>query len=85
MRHRIFTVLIRLFVERIELIPPAIVAEVKDAVIERNRVPIAKHGRFLSPILARVLASGTAAEAAIIERNLTFAYASAASSAGSCR
>jgi hypothetical protein len=75
----------RVFVGRIELLTPAIVAEVKHAVLERNRTTIAKHGRFLKPILARALASSTAAESAIIERNLAFAYASAAPPAGSCR
>jgi hypothetical protein len=75
----------RVFVGRIELLTPAIVAEVKNAVIERNRAPIAKYGRFLRPILARVLASSTAAEAALIQGNLSFAYTSAAPSAGSCR
>jgi hypothetical protein len=75
----------RVFVGRIELLTPAIVAEVKDAVIERHRAPIAKYGRFLKPILARALASSTAAEAAIIERNLSFAYASAAPAPGGCR
>ena len=75
----------RVFVGRIELITPAIVAEVKDGILRGDRVPIAKYARFLRPILARAVASSTAAEAANIERNLSFAYASVALPAGACR
>jgi hypothetical protein len=75
----------RVFVGRIELITPALVAEVKNAVLERNRATIARHGRFLKPILARILASSTAAESAIVHRNLAFAYESASPAPGGCR
>jgi len=74
----------RVFVGRIELITPAIVAEVKKAVLARERAPIVKYGRFLKPILARVAASGSAAETAIIQQNLSFAYATAAPWAAGC-
>ena len=74
----------RVFVGRIELITPAIVAEVKKAVLAQERAPIVKYGRFLKPILARVAASSTAAETAIIQQNLSFAYATAAPLAGGC-
>ena len=67
----------RVFVGRIELITPAIVAEVKKAVLARERGPIVKYGRFLKPILARVAAASTAAETAIIQQNLSFVYATA--------
>jgi len=75
----------RVFVGRIELLTPAVVAEVKEAVLTRDRRPIAKHGRFLKPLLARVVASSTAAEAVTVQRNLSFAYASASPAAGACR
>ena len=74
----------RVFVGRIELITPAIVAEVKAGVLARDRAPIAKYGRFLKPILARIVASSTPAEAVTIERNLSFVYASAAPARGAC-
>jgi hypothetical protein len=74
----------RVFVGRIELITPAIVAEVKDGILRRDRAPIAKYGRFLRPILARITSSSTAAEAVTIDRNISFAYASAAPAPGSC-
>jgi hypothetical protein len=74
----------RVFVGRIELITPAIVGEVKAGVLARDRAPIAKYGRFLKPILARIVASSTAAEAVTIERNVSFAYASAAPAPGAC-
>jgi hypothetical protein len=74
----------RVFVGRIEIITPAIVAEVKAGVLARDRAPIAKYGRFLKPILARITSRSTAAEAVIIERNLSFAYASAAPAPGAC-
>ena len=67
----------RVFVGRIELITPAIVAEVKKAVLAKERGPIVKYGRFLKPILARVATSSTAAETAIIQQNLSFVYATA--------
>ena len=74
----------RVFVGRIELITPAIVAEVKDGILRRDPAPIAKYGRFLRPILGRVLASSTPAEAVTLERHMSFAYASAAPTPGSC-
>jgi hypothetical protein len=74
----------RVFVGRIELITPAIVADVKKAVLTRERAPIVKYGRFLKPILARVAASSTAAETAIIQQHLSFAYATAAPVAAGC-
>ena len=74
----------RVFVGRIELITPAIVAEVKKAVLAKERAPIVKYGRFLKPILARVAASSTAAETAIIQQNLSFVYATAAPLAAGC-
>jgi hypothetical protein len=74
----------RVFVGRIELITPAIVAEVKKAVLARERAPIVKYGRFLAPILARIAATSNAAETAIMQQNLSFAYATAAPTAGGC-
>jgi len=74
----------RVFVGRIELITPAIVAEVKKAVLARDRPPIVKYGRFLKPILARIAASSTAAETALIQQNVSFAYATAAPVAAGC-
>ena len=75
----------RVFVGRIELITPSVVDEVKEAVLRRDRGVLVRHARFLRPILARVLASSTAAEAVAIERNLSAAYASVAPAAGVCK
>ena len=55
----------------------AIVAERKKALLARERAPIVKYGRFLKPILARVAASSTAAETAILQQNMSFVYATA--------
>ncbi len=74
----------RVFVGRIEIITPAIVAEVKAGVLARDRAPIAKYGRFLKPILSRIVATSTPAEAVTIQRNVSFAYASAAPAPGGC-
>ena len=74
----------RVFVGRIELITPAIVAEVKKAVLARERAPIVKYGRFLKPILSRIAASSTAAETALIQQNVSFAYTTAAPVAAGC-
>jgi len=79
------TSIARVFVGRIELITPAMVAAVKDAVIERRAAPIVKHGRFLKPILARALATSSAAESALIQQNVSFAYTAAAPAPGGCR
>jgi len=75
----------RVFVGRIELITPSVVSEVKDAVLRRDRATIVKYGRFLRPIIARVVASSTAAEAVALERNLSFAYGSVSPPPGVCR
>ena len=75
----------RVFVGRIELITPAIVAEVKDGILRRDRAPIAKYGRFLKPILARMTSSSTAAEAVTVDRNISFAYAAASPLPGACQ
>jgi hypothetical protein len=74
----------RVFVGRIELITPAIVAEVKEGILRSDRAPIAKYGRFLRPILSRIRSSSTAAEAVTIERNISFAYAAASPLPGAC-
>ena len=74
----------RVFVGRIEIITPAIVAEVKAGVLARDRAPIAKYGRFLKPILSRIVAKSTPAEAVTIQSNLSFAYAAAAPAPGAC-
>ena len=75
----------RVFVGRIELVTPSLIDEVKAAVLRRDRAVLVKHARFLRPIVARVLASSTAAEAVAIERNLSAAYASVAPAAGGCK
>ena len=74
----------RVFVGRIEIITPAIVAEVKAGVLARDRAPIAKYGRFLKPIMSRIIAKSTPAEAATIQGNVSFAYAAAAPVPGAC-
>jgi hypothetical protein len=75
----------RVFVGRIELITPSVVDEVKEAILRRDRGVLARHARFLRPIIARVLASSTTDEAVAIERNLSFAYSSVAPTAGGCK
>jgi hypothetical protein len=74
----------RVFVGRIEIITPAIVAEVKAGVLAGDRAPIAKYGRFFKPILSRIVATSTPAEAVTIQRNVSFAYAAAAPAPGGC-
>ncbi len=74
----------RVFVGRIELVTPSVVDEVKQAILRRDRGVLARHARFLRPIVARVLASSTAAEAVAVERNLSFAYSSVAPPAVGC-
>jgi hypothetical protein len=74
----------RVFVGRVELITPSVVDDVRQAVLRRDRAVLAKHARFLRPIVARVLASSTDAEAVAVERNLPAAYASVAPAAGVC-
>jgi hypothetical protein len=65
----------RVFVGRIELITPAVVREVKEALSKRDRATIAKHARFLKPILARAIDPSTVADPAV-QKSMTFAYAS---------
>ena len=74
----------RVFVGRIELVTPSVVDEVKQAILRKDRGVLARHARFLRPIVARVLASSTAAEAVAVERNLSFAYSSVAPPAVGC-
>jgi hypothetical protein len=74
----------RVFVGRIELITPAVVREVKEALASRDRATIARHGRFLKPILARVIAPNSVA-APSVQQSVTFAYASAAPAPRTCR
>jgi hypothetical protein len=75
----------RVFVGRIELITQSTVDEVKEAVLRRDRGVLVRHARFLRPIIARVVASSTAAEAVAIERSLSAAYASVAPASGVCK
>ena len=74
----------RVFVGRIELITPSVVREVKEALVKRDRATIAKHARFLRPILARLIDPSTVADPAV-QKTVSFAYASAAPPAGGCR
>jgi hypothetical protein len=74
----------RVFVGRIELITPSVVREVKDALLKKDRATIAKHARFLRPILARVIGPTTAADPAM-QQSLQFAYASVSPPPGVCR
>jgi hypothetical protein len=76
--------LARVFVGRIELITPSVVREVKDALLKKDRATIAKHARFLRPILARVIGPTTAADPAM-QQSLQFAYASVSPPPGVCR
>jgi hypothetical protein len=73
----------RVFVGRIELITPSIVAEVKDALVKRDRRTIARHARFLRPILARITGPGPITDPAL-QQSLAFAYSSVPPP-GSCK
>ncbi len=64
----------RVFVGRIELITPSVVREVKEALVKRDRATIAKHARFLQPILARLIDPRTVADPAV-QKTVSFAYA----------
>jgi hypothetical protein len=74
----------RVFVGRIELIAPSVVAEVKEALVTRDRATIAKYGRFLRPILARITGPGPVTDPAM-QRSLQFAYESASPPRGACQ
>jgi hypothetical protein len=74
----------RVFVGRIELITPSVVRDVKEALSRRDRPTIAKHARFLKPILARAIDPSTVADPAV-QQSMTFAYAAVPTPASGCR
>jgi hypothetical protein len=53
---------VRVFVGRIELMTPATLADVKNALLQNDRRALAKHGRFLEPFMDRVFADGSPAD-----------------------
>jgi hypothetical protein len=74
----------RVFVGRIELVTPAIEAEVRDAIAHNDGRVLQKYGRFIEPILARVLPASTPAERMRAE-NLMSPIRTAWVASASCR
>jgi hypothetical protein len=70
------TNIVRVFVGRMELITPATVREVRDAVATSDWVALARYGRFLQPIAERLLANASAPERHGIEQRLQAIYSS---------
>ncbi|HEV3141180.1 MAG TPA: hypothetical protein VGY57_11715, partial [Vicinamibacterales bacterium] len=60
----------RVFVGRIELVTPATVRAVEDAIAAGDRDVLERYGRFLEPILNRIAASRPRAERASIDERL---------------
>ena len=64
----------RVFVGRMELITPAAVQEIQQAIDEYAGATLVKYGRFLQPILDRILAEAPPAHRAATERRVNAAY-----------
>ena len=60
----------RVFVGRVELVTPAMLQEVKEAVRTGDRSTLQRYGRFLQPIGQRLVASSPLSERATLERAL---------------
>jgi hypothetical protein len=74
----------RVFVGRIELLRPAAIERVKQAILKGDREPIAKRGRFIGPTLDRIAASDPAGYASILPR-LAFVYSAAIPARRNCQ
>ena len=76
----------RVFVGRLEIVTPADLREVKDALERNDRAALARHGRFLQAIGRRLLVSDLPADQRwMLDQRLQLAYASWLSPAGECR
>ena len=64
----------RVFVGRIELLPDAKLASVKNALLNGDAAALNAHGRFLWPAVQRVLAETSREERGRLERSLALVY-----------
>jgi hypothetical protein len=78
------TKVVRVFVGRMELITPATMREVNEAIAKSDWVTLARYGRFLQPIAERLLTASTTEERRRIERRLQPIYASLSTPASGC-
>ena len=74
----------RVFVGRIEIITPEIERTVGDAIVAGDHGAIAKHSRFIRPIVDRLRARRSPSERAALEQRLSAVYSRLAPLAG-CR
>jgi hypothetical protein len=74
----------RVFVGRMELMTPATLREVREAIAKPDWVTLARYGRFLEPIGKRVLASSSASERARFDERLQAVSSSWARPAAAC-
>lgn len=79
------TAVVRVFVGRMELITPAILREVNQAIAKPDWVTLARYGRFLQPIADRLLTGSTTDERQRIEQRLQPIYASWSTPAAECQ
>jgi hypothetical protein len=75
---------VRVFVGRMEVVSPSIGNEIREAIARSDQFALAKYGRFLQPIMDRILAGSTPAERARAQHLLQSVYARYASSASRC-
>jgi Flp pilus assembly pilin Flp len=76
----------RAFVGRVEIITPATIRAVRDAIAEADDATLIEYGRFLGPIADRILALATEAERAQTQAVLGARYQSyLAGAASSCK
>lgn len=75
----------RVFVGRLELVTPAMQAEVARALRANDRATLARYGRFLEPIGQRVLTAAPAAERPLLEARLNSTTAAWSTPASSCQ
>lgn len=67
----------RVFVGRIELVTPATLQEVKQALVENDGTTLMKYGRFLAPIADRLFEISSFDERASMKPRLSVAYSGA--------
>jgi hypothetical protein len=75
----------RVFVGRIELVTDAMVQEVRSAVARRDGRTLYKYGRFLRPIVQRIVASDSASTRLLSSEALTLAWEARTGKTTSCQ
>ena len=79
------TAVARVFVGRIELITPSVIAEVRSALEAGDKAAVRRYGRFLRPILQRISQTVPATGAASWQRQQQFAFTAVSPSLGACQ